>query len=173
MNLTRTLSAVSLFTVGLAACGGCSAHSNSAAATTGTGGTTASSGGLGGSTTSTAAAGGAVASSSAGTGGAGGAVPAFMPPTAPKVVDLVGPVVAKPKLQPIGFMGDASAPDLDKFLAELASTVWGEMTSEYGVGALTVLPTIVLPAPAAMTQDTDIQTMRARSSSSCNRRARS
>jgi hypothetical protein len=105
----------------LAACGGNNANV--------TGSTTSGSGGT----------------ATTGTGGMGGA--AFVPakhPALPQVRDLGGTVLKAPKLQPIRYSTDPDAVDLDKFFQELASSsYWATVTSEYGVGPLTVLPTIV------------------------------
>jgi hypothetical protein len=115
----------------------------------------------GGSTSSSAGAGGAGAGG-AGVGGAGtgGAVTStFTPashPALPQVIKFTNSVLTKPKLQPIRYSTDVNADDLDKFFQELATTAyWGDVTSEYGVGALTVLPTIVRTdtAPATVTDD--------------------
>jgi hypothetical protein len=65
---------------------------------------------------------------------------------APQLVDLGGGVLQAPKVQPIFFAGDdAMQAQTEQFLTQLAaSDYWTTTTSEYGVGALTVLPTIVL-----------------------------
>src|SRR5206468_554227 len=49
--------------------------------------------------------------------------------------------------------------DIDKFLKELTtSTFWSQTTEEYGVGPLTVLPTIHRPEqPPAKLSDGDLQ----------------
>jgi hypothetical protein len=117
----------------LAACG---SHSNDAAT-----GTTGSGGGGGG--------------------GAGGATTtSFVPathPALPQVRNLGGPVLKSPKVQPIAYGSDPGLADIEKFLTELTQTTfWSETTSEYGVGALTILPTIVRTgaAPANLTPAT-------------------
>lgn len=81
-------------------------------------------------------------------------------PALPQVVNVGGPVLAHPKVQLITYAGDPHAAELDKFLAELASTsYWGDTTAEYGVGALTVLPTLKrAEAPPASLGDGDLQT---------------
>jgi hypothetical protein len=65
---------------------------------------------------------------------------------APQIVDVGGPVLTTPKIQPIFFANDAAMQaSIEDFSAKLAtSTYWTATTSEYGVGALTVLPTIVV-----------------------------
>jgi hypothetical protein len=91
-------------------------------------------------------------------GGAGGAVPEH--PALPQVISIGGPVLAHPKVQPIVYASDPQTGEIEAFLAELASTsYWGQATAEYGVGALTVLPTLKIadPAPASLS-DGDLQT---------------
>jgi hypothetical protein len=74
-----------------------------------------------------------------GTGGTGAR------PNLPQVVTLGGPGLTNPKVLPIVYSTDSAANDLLAFLQELASTsYWGETTSEYGVGPLTVLPAVTL-----------------------------
>lgn len=119
----------------LTACGGGS--DNGAAGTTSTGGQ--GTGGVGG----------------AGTGGSTGFMPAAHP-AAPQVITFGGPALKTPKVQPIVYSDDPAATDIDKFLQELTtSTFWSETTSEYKVGPLVILPTIVRPekAPASLTDD--------------------
>ncbi len=121
----------------LAACGG--------KGTTNTSGTTG-----GGSTT-----GGETGGAGTGGGGPGGA--SFMPaphPPLPQVLSFGGPVLKSPKVQPLVYAGDPNASDMASFLQELTtSSFWSDATSEYGVGALTVLPAITLPgaAPSSIT----------------------
>ncbi len=84
-----------------------------------------------------------------GTGGTGGQP---IEPQLPQVVNLGGPVLAAPKVLPIVYASDPSEGDVLGFLRELSSTsYWGQATSEYGVGALTVLPPVTLTAPAPST----------------------
>jgi hypothetical protein len=74
--------------------------------------------------------------------------------TLPQVVAVGGPVLTAPKVLPILYSSDPSASDVLAFLQELATTsYWTQTTSEYGVGALTILPPIMLttPPPAAVT----------------------
>jgi hypothetical protein len=63
----------------------------------------------------------------------------------PQLVNVGGTVLTAPKIQPIFFAGDATMQaSIEDFSHQLAtSTYWTTTTSEYGVGALTVLPTIV------------------------------
>ena len=80
-------------------------------------------------------------------------------PALPQVVKLSGSVLAAPTVQPIAYGDDANLSDMEAFLQELTKTsYWGEATSQYGVGALTVLPTILQTgmAPATLT-DVEIQ----------------
>jgi hypothetical protein len=93
----------------------------------------------------------------------GGGDPASPPieTTLPQVVPVGGPVLTVPKVQPILYASDPSGSDVLAFLQELASTsYWTETTSEYGVGALTVLPaiTVTTPAPATVS-DAMLETM--------------
>jgi hypothetical protein len=64
----------------------------------------------------------------------------------PQVINSGGPVVVAPKVLPILYTGDPGAFDVGAFLQELTTTAyWGETTYEYGVGPLTLLPTVTLP----------------------------
>jgi hypothetical protein len=87
------------------------------------------------------------------------AAPPFTPashPALPQIGTLGGPVMVNPKVQPIVYASDTAASDIDAFLKELTHTsYWSETTAEYGVGRLTVLPTITLAttAPAVTTDD--------------------
>lgn len=55
----------------------------------------------------------------------------------PRAVTQGGPVVKKPKIQVITFKGDSLAPQIEAFSKKLeTSTYWGELATEYGVGAL-------------------------------------
>lgn len=115
----------------LAACGG--------GDDPGTGGASTTGGSSGATTTATT--------------GSNGWVQGAHPPL-PQVINLGGPVLASPKVRPIMYQSDGHAADIQAFLAELASTsYWGQTTSEYGVGPLTVLPLVTRPeaAPATVT----------------------
>ena len=93
-------------------------------------------------------------STSTGAGGVGGEAsssesaggyPAIHP-AQPQVVDLGGSVLATPKVIPIFFPGAKVQPDLEAFLGQLAaSNYWTQVTSEYGVGKLTVGASLVWP----------------------------
>src|SRR5690242_1364030 len=74
--------------------------------------------------------------------------PPFMealPGSIPHLVDLGGAVLATPKVQAIFFANDATVQaQIDDFETQLVgSTYWTTTASEYGVGDLTKLPTIV------------------------------
>jgi hypothetical protein len=107
------------------------------------------------------ASGGGVAGAPVPDAAAGGAFTPAAHPDLPQVGSLGGPVLAAPKVRPIVFADDASAMDIAAFMQELAHTpYWGATTSEYGVGPLTVLPTVMVPygAPGMMT-DAAVQAM--------------
>jgi hypothetical protein len=88
--------------------------------------------------------------------------PPFTPaahPMLPQVATLGGQVLVTPKVQPIVYAGDSAAADIEAFLKELTlGSYWSDTTAEYGVGKLTVLPTITLAtaAPAVRT-DNDLK----------------
>jgi hypothetical protein len=147
--------------VGIEACGGHPTEATGSANATTSSGTGAGTG-MGGAVAGT---GGTTASSSSATGmgtggamGTGGFTPA-MHPALPQVTNVGGLVLKKPKVQPIRYMADPMATDLDAFLQELTTTTtWSDQTSEYGVGALEVLPPIIITTAApAMTTDSDLQ----------------
>jgi len=70
-------------------------------------------------------------------------------PAPPQIMSAGGPVTTAPKIVPIFFQGptdDPFEPQVEEFLKELASgdySFWAEATAEYGVGALTIEPTVV------------------------------
>lgn len=75
--------------------------------------------------------------------------PPFMealPSSLPQLVNAGGAVLATPKVQAIFFANDATVQaQIDDFETQLAgSTYWSTAAGEYGVGALTKLPTIVV-----------------------------
>ena len=75
--------------------------------------------------------------------------PSTTPFDLPVVVNSGGPVLAAPRVQAIYFPGFAYQADVDTFLSRLpGSTYWPTVVSEYGVGALTVLPGHVSSIPA-------------------------
>jgi hypothetical protein len=149
--------------VGIQACGGSKTEATGSANTTssssgaggeiGTGGAVAGTGGTSAISSSS--------STGAGTGGAmgTGGFTAAMHPALPQVENLGGIVLKKPMVQPIRYMSDPMASDLDAFLQELSTTTtWSAQTSEYGVGPLDVLPAIIITTAApAMTTDADLQ----------------
>jgi hypothetical protein len=79
----------------------------------------------------------------------------------PQVINLNGngPVLTAPRVQPIAYTDDPELADMEAFLHQLTTTTyWAGATSQYGVGPLTVLPTINLAgAPAATTTDQTLQ----------------
>ena len=97
----------------------------------------------------------------AGSGSGSGPFQAAPHASAPFLESAGGPTLTAPKIQPIFFTGDTTMQtQVESFLAMLASpsmTYWSTTTSEYGVGALTVLPTIVETA-AVPTTDAALQT---------------
>jgi hypothetical protein len=75
---------------------------------------------------------------------------------APQVVNLSpqGPVLTAPKVLLIGYTVDSFLPDVEHQLVELTHTqTWAQQTSEYGVGPLTILPTISIPGTPPATLD--------------------
>jgi len=77
----------------------------------------------------------------------------------PQVKSGGGAVLTAPKSQPIFFTNDADVQaQIEMFLAQLSgSTYWSAVTSEYGVGSITNLPTIVT-TDAPPTTDAALQT---------------
>jgi hypothetical protein len=66
----------------------------------------------------------------------------------------MGPVLTAPKVQLIGYTEDTYLPDIEAQLVELTKTqTWAEQTSEYGVGPLTINPTILIPGTPPQTLD--------------------
>src|SRR5262249_35502702 len=70
-----------------------------------------------------------------------------LPADMPQVVKLGGSVLSAPKIQPIFFMNDAMVQaQMEDFAGQLkGSDYWKAMGTEYGVGDIAVLPTIVTP----------------------------
>jgi hypothetical protein len=100
----------------------------------------------------------AAAASDSGSGGM------FLPaahPDLPQVETLGGPVLVTPKVRVIVYQNDSDAADIGSFMQELAHTsYWAATTAEYGVGALTVLPTITIPENATpVIADANLQSM--------------
>jgi hypothetical protein len=74
----------------------------------------------------------------------------------PTVISQGGPVLTSPRVVPIFFMGDTAKPDLEDLLSHLPGAYWSATTSEYGVGALTIAPSMVVTA-APPTDDGTLQ----------------
>jgi hypothetical protein len=75
-------------------------------------------------------------------------------PDMPQVTSLGGAVVTAPNVVPVFWANDPDQAKLESFLGALAgSTYWTQATSEYGVGALTVAPSVVVTDPAPSTID--------------------
>ena len=71
-----------------------------------------------------------------------------------QAVSFGGSVVKTPKIVPIVFAADASKQQVADFVTKLATTTyWGKISSEYGVGALTAKPAIVLSETAPTSID--------------------
>jgi hypothetical protein len=72
-----------------------------------------------------------------------------------QAVSFGGSVVKTPKIVPIVFFAaDSSKQQVADFVSKLATTAyWGKISSEYGAGALTAKPAIVLSETAAKTID--------------------
>lgn len=130
----------------LTACGG-SSDTHSSGTTTGA--TTTTGLGTGGAGTTTTTATGTTTTTHTGTGG-GAAVP-----PGPQVVTAGGPVLKAPKVQLIAYASDPFVTDVEAFITELgATTEWASQTAEYGVGAFTKLPTILIPGtPPSLLDD--------------------
>ena len=63
----------------------------------------------------------------------------------PQAINGGGGVLGAPVVVPVFFAGDALEPNLEAFLAALASSsYWSTLESQYGVGPLTVAPSVVL-----------------------------
>jgi len=77
----------------------------------------------------------------------------------PQVMNEGGNVLTAPKVQPIFFGTDGAQPTLEQFLNQMVgSPYWTATTSEYGVGALTILPSVVW-TDTPPTTDTDLQNL--------------
>jgi hypothetical protein len=77
-----------------------------------------------------------------------------VPSSVPQLISLGGVVLDHPKVQPIFFASDPLQAQVEQFLTELgASDYWKQTTEEYGVGALTVLPSIVTTDAPPATDD--------------------
>ena len=77
-----------------------------------------------------------------------------VPTSMPQLVNLGGPVLAQPKIQPIFFANDPLQAQVEDFLAKLTvSSYWRAAATEYGVAAPTILPTIVTHDAPPATDD--------------------
>jgi hypothetical protein len=160
----RTLVAWTAIAFALAGCGG----GSSSDAETEPGGADATDAGGGGSSGAGGSADAGGAGGNAGTGGNGGSAGAggnggsagagggtsdagtdapFVTaphPPAPLVDSHGGTVLSQPKVLPIIYANDANLAVVEGFVSELTATSWwSDVASQYGVGALTVLPAIV------------------------------
>jgi hypothetical protein len=92
--------------------------------------------------------------------GDGDATPGFAL-ALPQVVNGGGALLAHPRIVPILYASDPMAAQIGQFLSALvASSYWGQATSEYGVGSLSLAPTVVLPDPPPGTiSDKEIQAL--------------
>jgi hypothetical protein len=80
------------------------------------------------------------------------AYPAFLPSTA-KLISRGGPFLRTPRVQVVTFAGDPLVNDIETLASRIgASSYWHQATSEYGVGALEMLPPVRLDqtAPASI-----------------------
>lgn len=65
-----------------------------------------------------------------------------------------GPVLASPKVQLIAYAEDTYLPQIEAQLTELTKTqTWSQQTAEYGVGPLTIKPTITIQGTPPATLD--------------------
>ncbi len=72
----------------------------------------------------------------------------------PRVQTMGGPVLAAPHFVPIFFPNDPDQAQIEEFFTQIqGSSYWTAATSEYGVGAMTVEPSVVVPdaIPASIT----------------------
>lgn len=79
-------------------------------------------------------------------------------PAPPTVIKGTGAVIASPKIVPIFYRSDTMNQILETFYSALPkATYWATVTSEYGVGPLSLLPTVVIDQDAPMSiVDSDI-----------------
>jgi hypothetical protein len=80
-------------------------------------------------------------------------------PAAPQVESYGGKVMTAPKVVPVFYANDPWQSQIEAFLTQLStSEYWSATTKEYGVGPITVLPSIVLSDTApAQIEDAQIQ----------------
>ena len=83
-----------------------------------------------------------------------------LPPAFPQMVKQGGSVLSTPHVYPIFFTGDSTTQtEMEGFLHALpASSYWSTAVTEYGVGALTVAPSIVI-SDTPPTTDAALQTL--------------
>jgi hypothetical protein len=81
-------------------------------------------------------------------------------PSPPVVMNAGGTVLATPKVVPVFFANDTAAQtDIEAFLTALApSSYWAAVSMEYGVGALTIAPTVIA-TETPPTTDTALQAL--------------
>jgi hypothetical protein len=144
-----------------AACGSTVKTGDTGTGTSGPGGATS---GSASSTSSSSSSSASSSSSSSGIAEAGPDVDDNYPgpfPAPPQVVSLGGSVLSAPKFVPVFFMGDDATfvQELTDFTSKIgSSTYWAGAMSEYGIGAATSLPPIMLAESAPTTiDDTGIQ----------------
>lgn len=79
--------------------------------------------------------------------------------TFPQVLSRGGPIIKTPRVQPIFFAGDGNVARIDAFGKVLArDPYWSTAAVEYGVGAITQLPPIVItPAPSRDLDSTELE----------------
>lgn len=79
----------------------------------------------------------------------------------PQVLSAGGAVLTHPRIVPILYASDPMAAQIGQYLSALASSsYWGQATGEYGVGALSLAPTVVLPDPPPGTiSDKEVQAL--------------
>ena len=89
--------------------------------------------------------------------GDGGPYPAGFPPP-PQVVDLMGPVLASPKIIAIMFSNDnpSEVPDIEAFFMGIGSSSYWNVTAEYGVGPAQA-QIVTLPEASPLTIDDTAQ----------------
>jgi hypothetical protein len=76
----------------------------------------------------------------------------------PQVVKGAGNVLAAPTVVPIFFANDPAQPTIEQYLGQVASSpYWTATTSEYGIGTITVAPSVV-SQDTPPTTDTDLET---------------
>ncbi|HEY2410578.1 MAG TPA: hypothetical protein VGI10_31460 [Polyangiaceae bacterium] len=79
--------------------------------------------------------------------------------TLPQVLDSGGRVLSAPRVVPIFFAGDSAQSEIEQFLAALpGSSYWSATTGEYGVGDVSIAPSVVVPdLPSTAIDDSEIE----------------